>query len=316
MKIRDKIQFDVVSTQFAIHYMFESEKTLRGYLANVAKRLVDGGTFVGTTIDADRLVHKVREAGGENNLTIGNEYFSIVFGQDTFRRSNGPFGLKYYFYLEDAIGKRLASGAPLYVDEYLVPFDTLVAVAKEYGLELVKKVNFHEYFDQEVHGAAREADRDARHVPYQQHLFDRMVKQRLGDLPQDAVEKQWEVVGLYCVFIFKKVGESSDQTGAAAQDSTSHRGRERVNSRDHRDNRDDRDRRDHRDNRDRDHRDNRDRSDHRDHRDRDRDYRDRRDYREGGRGRGRGGSSHPRRQRPNFGNNRPFRPVIDSKNWD
>jgi len=80
MHIRDKIVFDVVSTQFAIHYMFESEQKLRGYLENVTKRLVDGGVFIGTTIDSDRLVHKIRESGTNGNLTIGNEYFSIVFG--------------------------------------------------------------------------------------------------------------------------------------------------------------------------------------------------------------------------------------------
>ena len=110
MNIRDKIMFDIVSTQFAIHYMFEDEQKLRGYLSNVSKRLVEGGIFIGTTIDAERLVHKVREAGSENNLTIGNEYFSIVFGQDSFRRGRGPFGLKYYFYLADAIGKRMTAG--------------------------------------------------------------------------------------------------------------------------------------------------------------------------------------------------------------
>jgi len=80
MRIREKIVFDVVSTQFAIHYMFESEQKLRGYLQNVSKRLVDGGVFIGTTIDSDRLVHKIREAGSRKNLTIGNEYFSIMFG--------------------------------------------------------------------------------------------------------------------------------------------------------------------------------------------------------------------------------------------
>jgi len=60
--------------------MFENEQKLRGYFQNVSKRLVEGGLFIGTTIDSERLVHKVREAGSENNLTIGNEYFSIVFG--------------------------------------------------------------------------------------------------------------------------------------------------------------------------------------------------------------------------------------------
>ena len=76
----EKIMFDIVSTQFAIHYMFESEQKLRGYLKNVSKRLVDDGVFIGTTIDADRLVHKIREAGSAKNLTIGNEFFSIMFG--------------------------------------------------------------------------------------------------------------------------------------------------------------------------------------------------------------------------------------------
>ena len=134
MKLRDRIVFDVVSTQFAIHYMFESEQKLRGYLANVTSRLVDGGTFIGTTIDSDRLVNKVREAGVENNLTIGNEYFSIVFGQDHFRRGQGSFGLKYYFYLADAIGKKMITGPIVYVDEFLVPFDAFIEIAKEYGL--------------------------------------------------------------------------------------------------------------------------------------------------------------------------------------
>lgn len=166
--------FDVVSTQFAIHYMFENEQKLRGYLQNVSKRLVEDGVFIGTTIDSDRLVHKVREAGGPKNLTIGNDYYSIMFGQDTFRRSDGPFGLKYYFYLEDAIGKRMTAGPILYVDEYLVPFDTLVEVAKEYGLELVKKTNFHEYFDAQITNPQTESDR--KQARYKNELFDRMVR--------------------------------------------------------------------------------------------------------------------------------------------
>ena len=151
LNIKDKIMFDIVSTQFAIHYMFEDELKLRGYLQNVSKRLLEGGLFIGTTIDADRLVHKVREAGIENNLTIGNEFYSIVFGQDNFRRSQGPFGLKYYFYLADAIGRRMTSGPIQYVDEYLVPFDALTEIAAEYGLQLQKKQNFHEYFDEQLY---------------------------------------------------------------------------------------------------------------------------------------------------------------------
>lgn len=60
-KLRSKIVFDVVSTQFAIHYMFESEVKLRAFFRNVTDRLEEGGVFIGTTIDSDRLVHKIRQ---------------------------------------------------------------------------------------------------------------------------------------------------------------------------------------------------------------------------------------------------------------
>ena len=43
-----------------------------------------------------------------------------------------------------------------------------------------------------------------------------MVKNRASDLPQEEIEKQWEVVGLYCVFIFKKVGNGGGDPQAAA----------------------------------------------------------------------------------------------------
>ena len=58
--IGERITYDIVSTQFAIHYMFESDKKLRAFLRNVSDKLVDDGVFIGTTIDSDRLVHKIR----------------------------------------------------------------------------------------------------------------------------------------------------------------------------------------------------------------------------------------------------------------
>ena len=86
--------------------MFDGERSLRGFLANVTSRLEVGGCFIGTTIDSDRLVGRVRDAGAEKELTIGNKFFSVVMGQDTYDRKTGPFGLKYYFYLADAVGKK------------------------------------------------------------------------------------------------------------------------------------------------------------------------------------------------------------------
>ncbi len=126
--------------------MFESEQKLRAFLRNVTDRLADNGVFIGTTIDSDRLVHKIRQS---KDLTIGNDFYHIVFGQDTF---DGSFGLKYYFYLETAIGQKLSDNKPRHVPEFLVCFDTLQRIALEYGLVLQKKMNFHEYYSEAVNG--------------------------------------------------------------------------------------------------------------------------------------------------------------------
>lgn len=65
--IRERIVFDIVSTQFAIHYFFESEAKLRAYFKNVTDRLEDGCFFIGTTVDSDELVSRIREKGSNNN---------------------------------------------------------------------------------------------------------------------------------------------------------------------------------------------------------------------------------------------------------
>ncbi len=93
----------MVSCQFAMHYMFENESKLRAFLHNVSCRLVPGGFFIGTTVDSDRVVCRINTEGGES-LRIGNRFYSIKFGQKIFPKENGPYGLKYYFYLKDAIG--------------------------------------------------------------------------------------------------------------------------------------------------------------------------------------------------------------------
>jgi mRNA (guanine-N7-)-methyltransferase len=58
--LRKKIMFDIVSCQFSVHYMFEHESKLRAFFRNVTDRLEPGGVFIGTTIDSDRVVHKIR----------------------------------------------------------------------------------------------------------------------------------------------------------------------------------------------------------------------------------------------------------------
>ena len=39
------------------------------------------------------------------------------------------------------------------------------------------------------------------------HLFENMVKRNMPELDQESLDQQWEIVGLYCIFLFRKVGQ-------------------------------------------------------------------------------------------------------------
>lgn len=83
--IDKRISFDMVSCQMSMHYLFESEKTLRQFLTNVTERLEPGGIFIGTTLDSQTLVKKLRTVGMENDeYTFGNYFYSVKFMQSNF----------------------------------------------------------------------------------------------------------------------------------------------------------------------------------------------------------------------------------------
>jgi mRNA (guanine-N7-)-methyltransferase len=110
-------------------------------------------------------------------LRFGNPFYSIQFGQESFSREGNPFGLKFYFYLKDAVGRhRLSEDRPVYVPEYLVSFDCLEELAAEYGLRLVEKKNFHEFYADNI---------DLRD---NQTIFQRMVASEVED---KMTEETW-----------------------------------------------------------------------------------------------------------------------------
>ncbi|ETO12616.1 hypothetical protein RFI_24761 [Reticulomyxa filosa] len=66
------IFFDVVSSQFVIHYAFGKEECVRAMLTNVCERLREDGYFIGTIPDSNVLVRKWRNAP-ENKHDFGND---------------------------------------------------------------------------------------------------------------------------------------------------------------------------------------------------------------------------------------------------
>ena len=89
--IKRKVVFDIVSCQFSMHYLWEDELKLKTFLHNVSCRLEPGGFYIGTTVDADRVVSRIRTDGRET-LQFGNPFFSIQFGQESFPIDESPYG--------------------------------------------------------------------------------------------------------------------------------------------------------------------------------------------------------------------------------
>ncbi|CAI2369238.1 unnamed protein product [Moneuplotes crassus] len=194
-----RVRFDIASCQMSMHYLCESESTARTFLNNVSSRLVPGGLFCGTTLDADVLIRRLRKQGlnkknETEKYTFGNQFYSAKFMHRDFPRKRA-FGIKYLFYLEDGVGHKRIDNSIEYVPEYLVIFKKFIELAKEYDLELVKRENFHDFYENYI--------KNKKH----KDLFDRIVKphQFSSTMTKEILEAQWEICNLYQAFTFRKI---------------------------------------------------------------------------------------------------------------
>ena len=201
-KIDKKYYFDLVSCQFALHYHFQNEKRLNAFLTNVSSRLCEGGYFIGSIIEDNVIIKRLRNRKNiENNkyinekLTFGNEYYSVKFAQKHFNIKDGPYGIKYGFYLEDSIDNRDEEGKIKYVEEYLIVFKEFVELCKKYDLYLVEKENFTQFYND--------------YIKIDQ--FKRLSEKMLKDLNNVNIKQQWEIIQLYMVFVFRKGKEKEKE---------------------------------------------------------------------------------------------------------
>lgn len=135
--LRDKyndpsINFDLVSCQFGLHYSFESLSQARRMLTNISECIKPGGYFFGTIPDAYEVVSRAQKS---ENFSFGNRIFNIKLLFDP-KQGYPLFGAKYDFHLEGVVD----------CPEFLVNFELFVKLATEYGLELVYKAGFADFF--------------------------------------------------------------------------------------------------------------------------------------------------------------------------
>lgn len=165
-KLRIKGKYSFVSCQFALHYFFESEESLRTVLKLVSSALLPGGYFYGTTVDGEKV---------KSLKNLNGKYYSI---KKDYPSGSGVFGKGYSFLIKDT-----AYSFPM--KEYLVNFDYLNKIAREYSLE----PEYTEIFDDYYLG-------NSNITPFGL-LFDKYSGQQLS-------EEEKLISGLNSIFIFKK----------------------------------------------------------------------------------------------------------------
>ncbi|KAK3799138.1 hypothetical protein RRG08_051413 [Elysia crispata] len=224
-RLKDKYKntdqtFDLVSCQFSFHYCFESYSQAFMMLRNASECLRVGGYFIGTTPDSNELIRRLRKSSGNS---FGNEVYNISFSQED--KTNFPlFGAMYNFHLEGVVD----------CPEFLVYFPMLERLAAQFGLKLVKKWSFAEFFKHNVRhkesltllstmqalepfpsiGGTEPMSTEKDDYKYahqflssltESHSQDHRRPLRIGTLSQ----AEWDAATIYLVFVFEKVEDVS-----------------------------------------------------------------------------------------------------------
>ena len=184
--------FDIVSCQFAIHYMFKDKETLEGFLLNVSECCAMNGYFIGTTYDGASVFELLRQKqkgqsvqGDINNTRVWE--IRKQYEEDSFEADETSLG-----YQVDVYQQSINQMFP----EYLVNFQFLEKIMFEYGFVLpteeeIQKLGLHQS------------------TGLFSNLFEEMkrdTKYKTGkalDLIKDPIQKKISFLNRY--FVFKKV---------------------------------------------------------------------------------------------------------------
>ena len=138
-------KFDMVSIQFALHYLFESKSKLDGFITNVSENLRPGGLFIGTCFDGNRVYQflkdknigesKTGEIGGKTIYKIKKLYTNV--GEELPSNIQGV-GLPIEVYIP-SINQS--------IKEYLVSFDLLKDEMAKIHLVPVETELFSDIYD-------------------------------------------------------------------------------------------------------------------------------------------------------------------------
>tara|TARA_Y100001958_G_scaffold36598_1_gene24002 strand:- start:4020 stop:7346 length:3327 start_codon:yes stop_codon:yes gene_type:complete len=130
MKRKALDKFDVISSQFTLHYYFKDQRSFKGYLSNLLDNCKHGGYFIGTCYDGKKIFDALKDKDRVEYINNdGKLIYSIEKKYDIDKFEAVEFGQRIDVFM-DSIGETYS--------EYLVNFDMFVSIMNDNGFELHK----------------------------------------------------------------------------------------------------------------------------------------------------------------------------------
>lgn len=180
--------FDCVSCMFAVHYFFESEIKLKGFLHNVSNNLKKNGVFICTFMDGKLVQDMILKNGGntiegrkklDEDETITIPTWAIIRRYNLDGDENNHYNKKIEVFLENT--QKL-------IPEFLVNYDFLIKIAKEYNLTIKESELFSDSFNKIKENMSEFANLQSN------------LEQDIIELDKDPVQKQFSFLNRWCVF--------------------------------------------------------------------------------------------------------------------
>ena len=131
--------FDVISSQFSIHYYFKSLETLDNFINNLSENINKGGYFIGTCYDGLNIFNLLKN---QNSIEYTDSLNNLIYKIDKKYEiddltENNCLGIEIDVYMESI-------GQP--ITEYLVYFPYFIKKMKENGF-ILDKPNISKEYD-------------------------------------------------------------------------------------------------------------------------------------------------------------------------
>ena len=135
-----KSGFDVCSIQFALHYMFENQITLNGFLRNVSETTKVGGYFIGTSYDGSEVFRMLSSKDPNQSVSVFESGKRIWEVTKRYDRTDFPADSSSLGYAIDVFQETINKT----FREYLVNFDYLDRLMENYGFTRLTRTEANE----------------------------------------------------------------------------------------------------------------------------------------------------------------------------